>query len=521
MKKQRRILALVLAIILALSFLVPLVAHAAENEGYGNRWVYDEAQVISAETEAYIQTLNEEVFANYANKPQLAFIILKDLPYNMDSYKMDMFNEYGVGTATENHGMLFVFAINDREYGLEIGDGFVKGSILRQDLEADFITDSMKNSLREGDYDTVVYQVAEHLANLMADEENLVYAQKEEAAAAKRAEEQAEAEARHAQFEKAIPWILGGFLAIVAIGSVGYVVSQIVASHKKEKQYNELAQRYARHFALLGEKEATGRDIMKQKMLDIEYGCDNPGCFEDDFVRNLHTLYLTYQESLLREMGHEDRYKKYVNELERRNDYHAFNEYRLASLEDIVKEIDREEDEKLATRNENKQRIKEFWKANEARVKNENIYNYLVISFDKFVYDSRLVTQAELERHFVQKMKELNFEYECDRFCDENGDLIRSRDFDRKKFYSELAKSSHGRQYRYSPSYNNYWMRSYLIQHMNSQRKLRQHQEAEARREAQRQKAAAARQTQRSHNSSFGTGFRGGFTSGGGFSGGW
>ena len=57
--------------------------------------------------------------------------------------------------------MLFIFAIEDREYALEIGDGFEKGSIIRKDLETDFITEDMKNSLRNEDYDTVVHQVAE------------------------------------------------------------------------------------------------------------------------------------------------------------------------------------------------------------------------------------------------------------------------------------------------------------------------------------------------------------------------
>ena len=101
---------------------------------------------------------------------QLAFIVLKKLPYNIDDYKLDMFNEYGVGTKEENHGMLFVFAISDREYALEIGDGFEKGSTLRKDLETDFITEDMKNSLRSENYDAVVLQVTQYLEKLMLDE---------------------------------------------------------------------------------------------------------------------------------------------------------------------------------------------------------------------------------------------------------------------------------------------------------------------------------------------------------------
>ena len=128
---MKRALSIILAVLLLLSILMPVVANANENDGYGNEWVYDEAQVISDETEDYIKNLNENVFAGYANKPQLAIMGINNLPYNMTQYKLDTFNDYGVGTANENCGMLFIFAINDREYGLEIGDGFEKGSLLR------------------------------------------------------------------------------------------------------------------------------------------------------------------------------------------------------------------------------------------------------------------------------------------------------------------------------------------------------------------------------------------------------
>lgn len=519
---QRRLLALVLAMVLAFSFLIPLVAHAAEiDSGYGNEWVYDEAQVVGAETEAYIKNLNEEIFANYANKPQLAFIVLNDLPYNMDDYKLDMFNEYGVGTKTENHGMLFVFAINDREYALEIGDGFVKGSILRKELETDFITEEMKNSLRAGDYDTVVYQVAEHLAGMMADEENLVYAQKEEAAAAKRAEEEAAAALRHEQFEKAIPWIIGGFLAVVTIGSLGYIVSLIVSARKKEQLFGNLEHQYAPQFALFGEKEADAHTEMRRLMFDTEYGCDDAGCFEDDFARHLHNLYLKWNKKLLRENYSDQRNYLYEQRLESRNNFLAFSTNNLAPLNKIVQVVDEEEDKKIATRRENEKRIEEFWEANKHRVENAEIITVLKSFMFGFAAPNRLISKAELEKHFLKKMKELNFEYECDRFCEENADLIKARDFNRTAFYHELANSSHGKQYRYSSTYNNFWMRHYLITHMSAQRKLREQREAEERRRAQQRKLAVQRQAQRRNNSSFGTSFRGGFSSGGGFKGGW
>lgn len=170
--------AFVLAVVVILGSLMGVPVLAAENE-FGNAWVYDEAQMVSDETEEYIRALNEDVFAGYQDRPQLAIVVVNDLPYNMDSYKQDLFNEFGVGTAEENCGMLFLLAINDREYAIEIGDGFEKGSLLRKYLEKDFITEDMKDALRAGDYDSVVRGVARYLEGLMADEENGVFAQRE------------------------------------------------------------------------------------------------------------------------------------------------------------------------------------------------------------------------------------------------------------------------------------------------------------------------------------------------------
>ena len=159
----------------------------------GNEWVYDEPQVISTETEEYIKNLNENVFANYKNKPQLSFILINNLPanYPVDNYTIDMFNEYGVGTKEENCGMLFLLSINDREYSFQIGDGYESGTILRKDLTTDFVTSEMKSLLGDGNYDAVVMKITQHLEKIMADEENGVYAQKEAELIAK---QQAQAE---------------------------------------------------------------------------------------------------------------------------------------------------------------------------------------------------------------------------------------------------------------------------------------------------------------------------------------
>ena len=522
---MKKIIAAILAIIMILSVVLPLTANAAEvNEGYGNEWVYDEALVVSAETEDYIKHLNESVFANYANKPQLAFIVIKNLPYNMDDYKLDMFNEYGVGTKEENHGMLFIFAINDREYALEIGDGFTKGSILREELETDFITEEMKNSLRAENYDFVVYQVAQHLAGMMADEENLVYAQKEEALAIQKSAEEAAAAERRAKAEATAPYIIAGGLGILALMAVGYVTSLVIKAHKREKLFARLEEQYAPQFALFGQKEADAHTEMKRLMLEKEYSCYNEECFAYDFINYLYALYLKWYKHLLQENYSINRRRLYERAFEVRNDYSTFIAGNVLPLEKIVQSVDEEEDAKLANEAENRKRIEEFWANNKHRVENEAIGDAMKVYMYSRITPNAILSNAQLEKVFAQKLREYSFEYECDRFCAENADIIRSRDFDKSTFYKELAQSSNGKSYHYSPSYNNMWMRRYLIQHMSYQKKareLREQKAAEEKRRAKQRAASAYRQQQRRNNTSFGTTFRGGFSSGGGFKGGW
>ena len=112
---------LVLALLLFTGALMLPVSSVRAN---GNEWVFDEPRVISEETENYIKNLNENVFPTYKNKPQLGILFVNQLPSGctIDEYKLEQFNLYGVGTAEENCGMLFVFSLTDRAYGFEIGD---------------------------------------------------------------------------------------------------------------------------------------------------------------------------------------------------------------------------------------------------------------------------------------------------------------------------------------------------------------------------------------------------------------
>lgn len=516
---------LAIVILLILSMLTPLVVHAEENT-YGNAWVYDAPGVVSTSTEEYIKILNESTFASYKAKPQLAFIIINDLPYNIDNYKLDMFNEYGVGTEEENHGMLFVFAINDREYALEIGDGFEKGTILRKDLETDFITNEMKTKLRAGDYDSVVRMVAEHLANMMANEENGVYADREIKAAEeakikaeKYAADKAAAEEKMQSFGIAAVIVL--VVAVVVIGVFEFS-KWMYYKTKRRKIIDELVDKYYKNVVLLDTDIAKTVERLRQ-----EFENDKPNEIEDRFISTLHQWFISDMSAELIERN--DLlwdYQEYVSHLKARNNIKAFSDCQIVALDIVIHEVNDMETQKKQIRDANNAAVEEFLKSNDFRIQNRAIIDTLRGRFTTYrnVCD-RLITTGELESHFVKNMENLSFEYEFNKFCEENKEKIDSRYFDKEDFFREIKRTNQYSQYHCGRNYNRTWMLHYLMIHMASQKKAvekREREEQEARERRRREEEARRqRQMMQSRNSSFGSGFSGGRSSGGGFKGGW
>ena len=130
-------------ILFCFMLLLSTPVYAAEN----SKWVVDEPNVLSQETVDYINNLNENIFPNYKNKPQLAIVVLAGLPdgYSINEHKTELFNQYGIGTSAENCGLLFELAIADRKYGIEIGDGYNNYPLLKNDLQNDFITSDVNH----------------------------------------------------------------------------------------------------------------------------------------------------------------------------------------------------------------------------------------------------------------------------------------------------------------------------------------------------------------------------------------
>ena len=203
--------------------------------------------------------------------------------------------------------------------------------------------------------------------------------------------------------------------------------------------------------------------------------------------------------------------------------YQKFLACQLPNLDAIVREVDAKEQKKKDNLAANNKLIEEFWAENKHRVQNPKLESKMRSVLNHFLYEQRLATKTEMESSFAAHLKEFQFREEAEAFCEEYKNEIHARDFNKERFIEDLMMTNQYRQYRYMPGYNYHWMRSHMLAHQLHTRQRREKQEAEeaARRRAQKARADAQRRAQQRNNASYGTSFRGGFSSGGGFKGGW
>lgn len=483
-----------------------------------NEWVVDEPNVLTNKTKERIKTLNEKVFAAYKEKPQLGIMIINELPYGltMDEYKLDMFNEYGVGTKEENHGMLFVFAIDDREYGFEIGDGFEKGSILRSDLERDFIDSDMISLLKEENYDAVINEVTTYLENLMADEENGIYAIKEKELAEKRAIEAEEAAIRQEKTLRTLKQVglVGGIIAVIAF--ILKAIISVISSNMKKRKIAEILDNHYKHMSLL----KTNKEEILEKLCVLIKNKDD---MDNEVMKNLYSFYMAKQKDLLNSYKLSTGYGRYVNYLESQNTLQNFISFQLKDIESIVYEVDKQIEKENEIRSNNIKKVKEFVTVNKDRVENNAIsLKTLEERILSYCSVKKVISDSELETAFCKELKALNFKYEYDEFIKEYKDDINPTYFESSNFYNELQHSNEYASYYYRKGYDRAWMKVMLFNHMHkNERRAKEEQARRERQERERRERARREAEERSRESSFGSSFGGGHSSGGGFSGGW
>lgn len=152
MKKRMRG-ALTLALAACLMFALAAPAFALDLQPTDDFYVYDGANVLSESTERTIVSQNETLYATYG--AQIVVVTTNDTEgYSLEDFTYNLFNEWGIGSAEQNNGVLLVLDIADEDYHCLQGSGIeyslptsTLSRILNESLEPDFAA---------GDYDAGV-----------------------------------------------------------------------------------------------------------------------------------------------------------------------------------------------------------------------------------------------------------------------------------------------------------------------------------------------------------------------------
>ena len=170
---------LVLLTLFVASFSVT-VGHAEAN------YVKDDAKVLS---QSQVQNLNEmlnELATSQTKSGEsvhLEYAILTVKSLNRDDiedYARDIFNKKQIGDSQHNLGVLFVIAIKDHEYRIQLGDGWNKTKYVNEKHIKKWVyTDNVTTMLRSDNYGEAIETITENMIALLG--QDVVLPQSQEA----------------------------------------------------------------------------------------------------------------------------------------------------------------------------------------------------------------------------------------------------------------------------------------------------------------------------------------------------
>lgn len=119
-------------------------------------YVGDYANVLSDETEQYIIAENQKLAT--ATGAQIVVVTVDFLDgMEIEDYAYTIFNDWGIGDAERNNGLLLLLAIGEDNYYAMQGQG-LEGVISSGTL-GDYLYDYLEDDFAVGDYDAGVYRV--------------------------------------------------------------------------------------------------------------------------------------------------------------------------------------------------------------------------------------------------------------------------------------------------------------------------------------------------------------------------
>ena len=151
---------------IALVFLASVRLLAAEpvSQLHPTGYVNDFAHVIQPQTAAQLEDLCREV--DQKAHAQIALVTINTLDgSDIESYAVDLFKKWGVGAKATDHGVLILYAIQDRRSRIEVGYGLEP--ILPDGKVGSFQREAVP-MMRTGDYSGALSLVTGRVADVIA-----------------------------------------------------------------------------------------------------------------------------------------------------------------------------------------------------------------------------------------------------------------------------------------------------------------------------------------------------------------
>lgn len=156
----------ILSFLMSLCFVAAICAPAfALGTGKPTSYVSDGADVISSDTESNLASKNNYLEQN-AKGAQIAIATTTSLgDYTMENYAYELFNEWKVGSSSENNGVLLVLYVtpdtDDGDYQMVQGKGIE--STLPTSTLSRILSNYLEPDFAKGDYDAGVKKTIEQV----------------------------------------------------------------------------------------------------------------------------------------------------------------------------------------------------------------------------------------------------------------------------------------------------------------------------------------------------------------------
>ena len=170
----RKLSALLLVFVVSAAALCPAFAASASLPSLpSGQCVVDDANVLSSSTVQTITDLNAQLESSCSGA-QIG-VLTVDYTGNLttEDYALQAFNTWGIGSSSENNGVLILLVMESQEYEdgdyyLTYGDGF-RNTTLESQASALALAQTMEDDFVRQDYDDAVTTCARNVAQTIAD----------------------------------------------------------------------------------------------------------------------------------------------------------------------------------------------------------------------------------------------------------------------------------------------------------------------------------------------------------------